>query len=136
VGGDLADSITLEQLGHRPNITPEVLYDLMPTADRFRIDIKALRAALADSVYSGYLESQTSTLARLYKHDGLIIPEGFSFRQIQSLSREMVERLERTQPRNFGHARRVPGLTPAALSTLLVQLTKTQSHSSIRSRAI
>jgi len=132
VGGDLPDSITLDQLGHRPSVTPEVLYDLIPTADRFRIDIKTLRGALADSLYSGYLESQTATLARLNQHDGLIIPEGFSFRHIHSLSREMVERLERTQPRNFGHARRVPGLTPAALSTLLVHLTKNRSHPAAR----
>jgi tRNA uridine 5-carboxymethylaminomethyl modification enzyme len=38
----------------------------------------------------------------------------------------MVERLERARPETFGHARRIPGMTPAALSTLLVQLTLKQ----------
>ena len=59
---------------------------------------------------------------KLHQHDALVIPENFSFNQVNSLSSEMIERLERTRPRNFGDARRVPGLTPAGLSTLLVHL--------------
>lgn len=122
LGVDLGDSITLAALARRPNVRPEVIRSLLPT-EMAGGDQTALETALADSLYSGYLRSQALTLDRIYQHDGMRIPEAFSYRNLSGLSREMTERLERTQPRNFGEARRTPGLTPAALATLLVQLT-------------
>jgi tRNA uridine 5-carboxymethylaminomethyl modification enzyme len=116
---DLGDSITLADLARRPGVRPELLRGLI----QGDYDPKALQSALADSLYSGYLKAQTATLERLNTHDSLRIPSGFAFNGLSGLSHEMAERLERTQPRNFGEARRTPGLTPAALSTLLVQLT-------------
>jgi tRNA uridine 5-carboxymethylaminomethyl modification enzyme len=62
-------------------------------------------------------------LDRLYQHDNLRIPENFDFRKISGLSNEMIDRLERAHPKTFGQIRRIPGLTPAALTTLLIQLT-------------
>ena len=50
------------------------------------------------------------------------ISDDFNFKKINGLSNEMVDRLERARPKTFGQIRRIPGLTPAALSTLLVQL--------------
>jgi tRNA uridine 5-carboxymethylaminomethyl modification enzyme len=47
---------------------------------------------------------------------------------VGSLSHEIVERLERARPQSFGQARRIPGMTPAALSNLLVYLTASQSR--------
>jgi tRNA uridine 5-carboxymethylaminomethyl modification enzyme len=127
VGSDLGDSITLGQLAQRPNTDPELILRLLPASNGSSIQLSDLRSALADSLYSGYLQSQTLTLQRLFHHDGLKIPGGFSFRDVKSLSNEMIERLERTRPENFGQARNIPGLTPAALSTLLVHLTAMQS---------
>jgi tRNA uridine 5-carboxymethylaminomethyl modification enzyme len=119
---DLGDSIDLAHLACRPGVQPELIQSLLPgsAAD---VDKRALASALADSLYSGYLKTQSVTLERLYQHDALRIPAGFAFTGMSGLSHEMAERLERTKPRNFGEARRTPGLTPAALSNLLVQLT-------------
>jgi tRNA uridine 5-carboxymethylaminomethyl modification enzyme len=50
------------------------------------------------------------------------VPADFDFKSISGLSNEMVERLERSGPKNFGQLRRIPGLTPAAISTVLVHL--------------
>jgi tRNA uridine 5-carboxymethylaminomethyl modification enzyme len=69
------------------------------------------------------LGSQASALNRLNQHDELHIPEGFSFQRVGSLSSEMIERLERARPQSFGQARQIPGVTPAALSNLLLHLT-------------
>jgi tRNA uridine 5-carboxymethylaminomethyl modification enzyme len=55
---------------------------------------------------------------RLHQHDLLKIPANFSFRRVSSLSHEIVERLERARPQSFGQARRLPGMTPAALANL------------------
>ena len=122
LGVEIGDSITLAGLARRPNVRLELIRSLLP-ADCQNSNDKALQSALADSLYAGYLRGQAATLQRIYQHDGLRIPAGFSYRSLSGLSTEMTERLERTQPKNFGEARRTPGLTPAALSTLLVQLT-------------
>jgi tRNA uridine 5-carboxymethylaminomethyl modification enzyme len=122
LGVDLGDAITLADLARRPNVRPDLIRSLMPGTPG-QAETKALESALADSLYSGYLKGQTMTLERLHQHDSLRIPPSFAFTGLSGLSNEMVERLERTKPRSFGEARRTPGLTPAALSTLLVQLT-------------
>jgi tRNA uridine 5-carboxymethylaminomethyl modification enzyme len=123
VGTDLGDSITLAQLSQRPNVRPDLVLDLLPRPKSAGISLKDVRAALADNLYAGYLESQTATLRRLHQHDGMPIPADFSYRQIGGLSQEMIERFERTRPRSFGDARAMAGQTPAALSSLLVHLT-------------
>ena len=85
-----------------------------------------LNSVLADSLYDGYLQTQKTTIAKLYQHDTLRIPRDLSFKGISGLSHEVVERLDRARPETFGEARRLPGLTPAALSTLLVFLSLQQ----------
>jgi tRNA uridine 5-carboxymethylaminomethyl modification enzyme len=90
------------------------------------VALSDLESALADSLYSGYLQAQETTNRRLNQHDSLNIPDGFAFTGVRSLSHEMVERLQRAQPRTFGQARKLPGLTPAALSNLLIHLTAAQ----------
>lgn len=122
-GMDLGDSISLSQLICRPNVLPELIQQLLPLDIRTESSIKDLESAFADLLYSGYIKAQQSTLDRLYQHDSLRVPENYNFRAISGLSNEMVDRLERSRPQTFGQARRIPGLTPAALSTLLVQLT-------------
>jgi tRNA uridine 5-carboxymethylaminomethyl modification enzyme len=124
-GQQLGDSLSLAQLALRPHVTGEVLLDLLPNA-RADFPLRDLESTLADLLYSGYLQSQEATNRRLHQHDSLRIPHGFAFTHVRSLSHEMVERLERAQPRTFGQARTLPGLTPAALSYLLVHLTAAQ----------
>jgi len=124
-GQDLGDSVSLAQLALRPRITPERVLDLLRRSHT-GIALADLESALADLLYSGYLQAQEATNRRLHQHDALRIPAGFSFDRVGALSYEMIERLERAQPRTFGQARRLPGLTPAALSHLLVHLSAAQ----------
>ena len=126
LNSDLGDSVTLSQLSQRPGVTAELIQRLLPLDVRNNCGLSDLKSALADSLYSGYIEAQKSNVSRLFQHDGLKVPLNFEFSSIIGLSREMVERLERARPTNFGQARRIPGLTPAALSNLLVQLTLKQ----------
>ncbi|HYX29106.1 MAG TPA: tRNA uridine-5-carboxymethylaminomethyl(34) synthesis enzyme MnmG [Pyrinomonadaceae bacterium] len=126
-GQELGESISLAQLALRPYITPETIRDLLP-AGVSDLPLADLESALADILYAGYLRAQTTTNQRLYQHDSLRVPEGFKFKRVASLSHEMVERLQRARPQTFGQARRIPGLTPAALSHLLVHLTAGQQE--------
>ena len=103
-----------------------MIMSLMPAGANGELTVRDLETALADHLYAGYLDSQDTGLRRLHQHDSLNIPSGFSFRTVGSLSHEIIERLERARPESFGQARRIPGMTPAALSNLLVHLTATQ----------
>src|SRR5712672_1594747 len=125
-GQELGDSLTLADLALRPRIEPGLVMSLMPSGTEGEFSISDLETALADHLYAGYLDSQDAGLRRLNQHDSLNIPSSFSFRTVGSLSHEIIERLERAQPQSFGQARRIPGMTPAALSNLLVYLTAAQ----------
>jgi tRNA uridine 5-carboxymethylaminomethyl modification enzyme len=122
VGGDLGDSLTLAQLAQRPNVKQELVFKLLPEDVRSASGRGDLSSALADLLYSGYLSGQKASMERLFQHDGLRIPSDFDYRGINGLSHEMVGRFERVKPETFGQARKIPGLTPAAISTLLVYL--------------
>lgn len=126
LGVDLGDSITLEQLAKRSTVHLDLIRQLLPSEIRSQTRIPDLESVLADSLYSGYISAQRTSFDRLHNHEGLRISEDFNFRKISGLSHEMIERLERACPKTFGQARRIPGLTPSALSTLLVQLTLRQ----------
>jgi tRNA uridine 5-carboxymethylaminomethyl modification enzyme len=125
IGVDLGDSISLAHLAKRPKVTADLIMSLLP-AELKPVTEADLNSVLADSLYAGYLDSHNATIARLYQHDALKIPRQTTFKEISGLSNEVVERLDRAQPQTFGEARRLPGLTPGALSTLLVYLSAQQ----------
>ncbi len=115
------DSLTLAELAKRPGMSSSIILQLLPVEFR-RASLEELQFALADNLYSGYIKSQETVINRLHAHDTLPIPTGLDFRTLNGLSHEMAERLERAKPVTFGAARRIPGLTPAALATLLVNV--------------
>jgi tRNA uridine 5-carboxymethylaminomethyl modification enzyme len=122
LGADLGDSVTLAQLGKRAGVTSAIISSLLPSAVRSSITEDDLETALADSLYSAYIDANKAVMQRLHQHDGLRIQPDFNYQSLSGLSHEMVERFQRARPLTFGQARRIPGLTPAALSTLLVHL--------------
>nr|MDQ3819374.1 FAD-dependent oxidoreductase [Acidobacteriota bacterium] len=122
LGADLGDSFTLAHLAQRPNVSPELIKELLPSELRAETSLSELESALADLLYSGYIEAQRAAFERLNQHDNLRVPAGFDYRAISGLSHEMVERLNRSRPQTFGQIRRIPGLTPAAISTLFIHL--------------
>jgi tRNA uridine 5-carboxymethylaminomethyl modification enzyme len=123
LGTDLGDSITLSRLAMRQGVRPEIVRRLLPDAVRRETCTSDLQTALADSLYSGYIQKQRAATERVNHHDGLKVPDGFEFSAIGGLSNEMVERLERARPNNFAQVRNINGLTPAAISSVLVHLT-------------
>jgi tRNA uridine 5-carboxymethylaminomethyl modification enzyme len=130
LGTDLGDAFTLSELAMRPGVQAELVNRLLPSDVRGEVKDTDMQTALADSLYSGYVEKQKLATERVNHHDALRVPETFQFNAISGLSNEMVERLERARPQNFGQVRRIHGLTPAAVSTVLVHLTASQAQSS------
>lgn len=120
LGSDLGDSITLSHLAQRQGVTSEMILRLFPTPLANSVRIDELESSLADSLYKGYAESQRISNERINHNDNLKIPSVIDFTNINGLSNEMAERLERAKPQNFAQVRKIPGLTPAAISTVLV----------------
>jgi tRNA uridine 5-carboxymethylaminomethyl modification enzyme len=129
LGCDLGDAITLAQLSQRQGVKTDLIYRLLPDNIRNVINITDLETALADSLYSGYIKNIQLATERVNHSDNLKIPEKFQFNNLSGLSNEMKERLERAQPQTFGQVRKISGLTPAALSTVLVHLTANKNQS-------
>ncbi|QNE05579.1 tRNA uridine-5-carboxymethylaminomethyl(34) synthesis enzyme MnmG [Croceicoccus marinus] len=77
-----------------------------------------------DLLYAPYLERQEAELRDLRAAETTEIPSGFEYSALPGLSNEMVERLSRALPRSVAAAGRVPGITPSALATLVVNLRK------------
>ena len=72
--------------------------------------------------YSGYLERQREEIERQRRHEHTAIPVSFDYDKVRGLSAEVLLKLKRTQPATLGQAARVSGVTPAAISLLLVHL--------------
>ncbi len=130
LGADMGDAFTLSALAMRPGVDPSLIERLLPADVISDLRETDFQTALADSLYSGYVAKQRVVSERVNHHDALRVPESFQFNSISGLSHEMVERLERARPQNFGQVRKVNGLTPAAVSTVLVHLTAFKAASS------
>jgi len=74
--------------------------------------------------YAGYLDRQREEIARQQRHETTPIPDGFDYAAVRGLSAEVQQKLERVRPQTVGQAQRIPGMTPAAISLLLVHLTR------------
>ncbi len=95
-----------------PSLMPAV--DDADVAEQVEIAVK----------YSGYLERQREEIARQQRHETTAIPQGFDFAQVHGLSAEARQKLERVRPETVGQAQRIPGVTPAAISLLLVHVAR------------
>jgi tRNA uridine 5-carboxymethylaminomethyl modification enzyme len=127
LGCDLGDSISLSQLSMRQGVKSDLVLRLLPDETRSEITTNDLETALADSLYRGYIETQRNANERINHHDSLKVPKMFDFTTISGLSNEMIERLHRAKPQTFGQVRSISGLTPAAVSTVLVHLSANKS---------
>ena len=74
--------------------------------------------------YSGYLGRQRDDIARQQRHETAAVPVAFDYASVRGLSAEVRQKLERVRPETVGQAQRIPGMTPAAISLLLVHLSR------------
>jgi tRNA uridine 5-carboxymethylaminomethyl modification enzyme len=122
IASDLGESISLAQIYLRSKLNPKVFNALVKDLSPSEVEERDLQTVLADIVYEGYIAVQESNYANINSFDGYTIPADFSFRNLPSLSAEMIERFERIRPKTFSEARRISGITPVALTTLLTHL--------------
>ena len=135
---DLSSAVgqTLAQMLKRPDVRIEhlfpVLHDLpsvsfsVPSVSsvvnlhsELRNELKSVETEIK---YAGYLQQQEKAIERLKKAEQRNIPEWFDYCSVSGLSREMQEKLLKIRPRTLGHASRIPGVTPAAVSLVNVYI--------------
>ena len=109
---------------------PEVSYSDLMKVDGLgpgSEDAKVAEQVDVQVRYSGYLTRQAGEIERNQRNENTAIPDGFDYNQVQGLSAELCEKLQKTLPENIGQAARIPGMTPAAISLLLVFLKRHRS---------
>jgi tRNA uridine 5-carboxymethylaminomethyl modification enzyme len=74
--------------------------------------------------YAGYLDRQDEEIQRQRRHEDTAIPDDFDYAGLPGLSAELQGKLAAVRPETIGQAQRIPGMTPAAISLLLVQLAR------------
>jgi len=74
--------------------------------------------------YAGYLRRQTLEIDRQLRNEEMLLPRDLDYAAVGGLSNEARQRLSDVRPETLGQAARIPGLTPAAVSLLLVHLKK------------
>ncbi len=104
---------------------PELDYGRLTAIEGFGPALDDENAALQVEVqakYAGYLERQREEIERAQRHETTAIPQGFDYDAVRGLSAEALSKLKRVQPATIGQAQRISGITPAAISLLLVHL--------------
>jgi len=102
LGVDLGDSFTLSHLALRQNVTPSLIWKLLPGEVHKTTGVSDLESALADSLYSGYIESQRSVYERINFHDNLRFPFNFDFRSIEGFCMKWLSVLKERNPKLSG----------------------------------
>ena len=131
LGQDLSHECSLTELLRRPGVTYEAITSLgegLWAPDSLDDDI-GLASQISDQVeisvkYQGYIERQAAEIARQEHNETFPLPEVLDYTQVVGLSKEVQQKLNLHKPATLGQAGRISGVTPAALSLLLVHLKK------------
>ena len=119
----LSHEYSLFELLKRPELNHGIIDSLFPKEDRQLSPVVAEQVEI-DAKYSGYINRQQDEIDRLQRHENTAIPRDFDYKSIRGLSNEVKQKLDDAMPETLARAARIPGVTPAAISLLLVSLKK------------
>ena len=132
LGGDVLEALRLEgaadayrgkrldYLVRRPDCSQGRLLEIISAGLGDAVKEKEVVVAMNDIRYAGYLKDQEALARKRGRYDELEIPGSLDYTRISGLSNEVVQKLGRVRPRTIGQAARIPGVTPAAVSILLL----------------
>ncbi|MCF8164554.1 MAG: tRNA uridine-5-carboxymethylaminomethyl(34) synthesis enzyme MnmG [Sulfuritalea sp.] len=128
LGKPIEREYALTDLLRRPNVSYKQLMTLT-SLDGRRFDQPELEVAVADQVeiqvkYAGYIDRQAKEVERHEHYENLALPDDIDYMSVRALSMEVRQKLTRHRPETLGQASRIAGVTPAAISLLLVHLKK------------
>lgn len=121
-GDFIPPDLTFSQLLKRQEFSYQRLYELTGRSEEFAHDKEINEAVEITIKYEGYIGRQIQQVAKFKKLEERRIPLTFQYKSVVGFSREVLEKLERVRPSSVGQASRISGITPAAISLLLVAL--------------
>lgn len=122
-GDSLARDFKLYDLLRRPNVTYASLTSLAAVGSEIS-DVAVKEQVEIQCKYAGYIDRQAEEIERQRRNEETYIPAWLDYAQVRGLSNEVRQKLQNQQPATIGQASRIPGVTPAAISLLLVHLKK------------
>ncbi|PID34112.1 MAG: hypothetical protein CR976_02005 [Thiotrichales bacterium] len=133
-GDRLSREYRLADLLRRPHVTYDSLMSLDVLKGDVRLDEKVIEQVEIQCKYAGYIERQMGEIDKQKRHEETNLPAWLDYANVQGLSNEVRQKLTEQRPVTLGQAARIPGMTPAAISLLLVHLKKQSLHNN-RSKA-
>ncbi len=127
----LTRDVSAFDLLRRPDVEYDDVLELIGTVDYAALDDRLPREVRLQlevaAKYAGYIERQQEEIERQRRHEAMRLPDDLDYTSVTGLSTEVRQRLSEIRPATLGQAARTPGVTPAAVSILLVHLKK-RSH--------
>ncbi|OHX34227.1 tRNA uridine-5-carboxymethylaminomethyl(34) synthesis enzyme MnmG [Methylomonas sp. LWB] len=121
-GKKLVKEASLMEMLRRPEVDVDNL--LQHFSDEGDIDEQVAEQVAIQAKYAGYIDRQQTEINRTQRYEHLKLPENVDYSLVSGLSNEVSEKLKKQRPETLGQASRIPGITPAAISLLLVHLKK------------
>ena len=124
-------------------------YNLLNLLARPEVDYRGLMQATGTEIendqvaeqieiktkYAGYISRQLEEIEKLRASEETKLPSGLDYQKISGLSKEIQSKLEQHRPETLGQASRIPGVTPAAISLLMIHLKKREAHAQVESQS-
>ncbi|HHJ20915.1 MAG TPA: tRNA uridine-5-carboxymethylaminomethyl(34) synthesis enzyme MnmG [Gammaproteobacteria bacterium] len=123
IEGNLSREYRLEDLLRRPDMTYKALMSLAAAGPGVEDEAVAEQVQVQVK-YAGYISRQQQEIERTRQQDTLVLPDDLDYVEVSGLSNEVAEKLSRHRPATLGQAGRIPGVTPAAVSLLLIHIKK------------
>lgn len=130
-----AAAVLLQEKISSPLLREYSLMDLLKRPELEYADVASLVGDAADhpqvaeqveiaAKYAGYIDRQQDEIAKMRRHENMAIPAAFNYQNVEGLSNEVKQKLLATRPETLARAARIPGVTPAAISLLLITMKK------------
>jgi tRNA uridine 5-carboxymethylaminomethyl modification enzyme len=124
---DLGESLTkdasLLQLLKRPEVNYQKLMEL-PCVDDLGLPSEVTEQVEVQAKYHGYIVRQQEEIDRNLRDEDTRLPQDIDYKNVRGLSNEITQKLNAQRPYSLGHAARIPGMTPAAISVLRIHIKK------------
>lgn len=120
LGEKLTKVTTAKDLLRRPKVDYAALLELMQREQD--VSEEVAEQVVIQAKYSGYINRQQNEIERVQRNENTALPLDLDYKNVRGLSNEVREKLENARPANLGQAARISGVTPAAVSLLLVHL--------------
>jgi len=115
-------AVSLKELLRRPGVSRDIICLFKEGLASYKDDVWEEVEIMVK--YEGYIKRQEDEVRKFRDLEKVIIPEEIDYREVHGLSNEIIEKLNRVRPYSLGQASRIPGVTPAAITAIVIHMKK------------